>query len=44
MVETDLSETEETQGGFHAATDKSILIRKTIKRAQRYLETFIRTN
>ena len=44
MVETDISETEETQGGFHAAADKSILIRKTVKRAQWYLETFIRTN
>ena len=44
MVETDLSETEETQGGFHAAADKSILIRKTVKRAQLYLETFIRTS
>ena len=44
MVVTDLREIEETQGGFPAAADKSILIRKTVKRAQLYLETFIRTS
>ena len=37
MVETDLSETEETQGGFHAAADKMIFLGNYIEPLNQHL-------